>query len=126
MKYTHEERMEIGRDVYTSGMSCNDAMTKYNLSHGSIEKYVSMYKAVNGIKGTRSLSSMNPAPKKLSMAQQIRSDCDIDAYMAMSKEELVDELIRAKVNEARAKKGYEVKGDGVHKEFNSLNNKNSK
>ena len=28
----------------------------------------------------------------------------------MSKEELIDELIRAKVNETRAKKGYEVNG----------------
>jgi transposase len=46
--------------------------------------------------------------------------------MAMSKEELIDELIRAKVNEARAKKGYEVKGDGTSKEYSSLSNKNFK
>ena len=42
------------------------------------------------------------------------------------KEELINELILAKVNEARAKKGYEVKGVGADKEFVSLNNKNSK
>ncbi len=44
MKYTREERIEIGRDIYTSGMSCANAMAKYNLSHGSVERYVSMYK----------------------------------------------------------------------------------
>ena len=126
MKFNREERIEIGRDIYTSGMSCADAMAKYNLSHGSVERYVSMYKEANGIKGTRSLSNENPAPKQLSQARQMTSDYDIEAYMAMSKEELIDELIRAKVNEARAKKGYEVKGDGANKEYNSLSNRNSK
>lgn len=126
MKYTQEERIEIGRDVYTSGMSCAEAMSKYCLSHGSIERYVAMYKEANGINGTRSLSSENPAPKRPSPVRQVSTDYDIEAYKAMSKEELIDELIRAKVNEARAKKGYEVKGDGASKEFNSLSNKNSK
>ena len=126
MKYTQQERIEIGRDVYTSGMSCAEAMAKYSLSHGSIERYVSMYKEANGIKGTRSLSSENPAPKQISNVRKAASDYDIETYMTMSKEELIDELIRAKVNEARAKKGYEVKGDGANKEFNSLSNKNSK
>ena len=31
----------------------------------------------------------------------------------MSKEELIHELIMARINEARLKKGYEVKGDGT-------------
>ena len=44
----------------------------------------------------------------------------------MSKEQLIEELIKAKINEARAKKGYEVKGVGPNKEFITLNNKNSK
>ncbi len=126
MKYTQQERIDIGRDVYTSGMTCAEAMSKYGLSHGSIERYVSMYKEANGIKGTRSISNENPAPIQLSSVRKVSSDYDIEAYMAMSKEELIDELIRAKVNEARAKKGYEVKGDGANKEFNSLNNRNSK
>ena len=119
-------RIDIGRDIYTSGMSCADAMAKYNLSHGSVERYVSMYKVENGIKGTRSLSCENPAPKQLSKARQATSNYDIESYKAMSKEELIDELIRAKVNEARAKKGYEVKGDGANKEYSSLSNKNFK
>ena len=38
----------------------------------------------------------------------------------------INELIKAKANELRAKKGYEVKGAGANKEFISLNNKNTK
>ena len=126
MKYTYEERIEIGRVIYTTGLSCADAMDKYNLSHGSVERYISMYKEANGIKGTRSISNENPTPKQLSRVRQMTSDYDIETYKAMSKEELIDEIIRAKVNEARAKKGYEVKGDGASKEYNSLSNRNSK
>ena len=126
MRYTDKERIEIGRDVYTSGMSCAEAMTKYGISHGSIERYVAMYKEANGIKGTRPLSSKNPVPGQSHSVRKKTSDYDVEAYMSMSKEELIDELIRAKVNEARAKKGYEVKGVGSSKAFISLNNKNTK
>ena len=126
MKYTQDERIEIGRDVYTSGMSCAEAMAKYSLSHGSIERYVAMYKEANGINGTRSLSKENPAPKQPFREHRTPKDFDIEDYKAMSKEELIDELIRSKVNEARAKKGYEVKGDGANREYISLSNKNTK
>ena len=44
----------------------------------------------------------------------------------MSKEDLIKELVIAKANELRAKKGYEVKGAGANKEFIPINNKNSK
>lgn len=46
--------------------------------------------------------------------------------MAMSKEELINELILAKANELRAKKGYEVKGVGASREYISLNSRNTK
>lgn len=46
--------------------------------------------------------------------------------MNMSKEELLKELMKVKVREARLKKGYIVKGVGAHKEFVLLNNKNIK
>ena len=44
----------------------------------------------------------------------------------MTKDQLIDELIRAKAGELRAKKGYEVKGDGANKEFISLRTRNMK
>ena len=44
----------------------------------------------------------------------------------MSKEELIHELVRAKITEARLKKGYEVKGDGAEKIFIPLGSKNTK
>ena len=51
---------------------------------------------------------------------------DIGKYREMSREELIDELIKAKANELRAKKGYEVKGSGAEKEFSILKDRNSR
>ena len=50
----------------------------------------------------------------------------LEDYESMTKEELIQELIMAKINEARAKKGYEVKGVGAEKEFIPLDRKNTK
>ena len=44
----------------------------------------------------------------------------------MSKEELLLELVKSKINEARAKKGYQVEGDGVNKRFVPIGSKNTK
>ena len=50
----------------------------------------------------------------------------LEDYEAMSKEELIQELVRAKIIEARLKKGYEVKGAGAQKEFAPLDSKSTK
>lgn len=42
---------------------------------------------------------------------------DMAEYESMTREELIQELVLAKINEARAKKGYEVKGVGAEKEY---------
>ena len=122
MKYTKEQRIDIGRQVYTHEISHSEAEKKYGVVKSCIDRYIQDYKVANGIPtGTRPIPRENQILIKGESPQ-----LDIEAYKSMSKEELIDELIRAKVNEARAKKGYEVKGDGASKEFISLNNRNSK
>lgn len=117
--YTKQERLDIGRQVHTHELSHKEAMDKYGLCNASIDNYVVAYRKANDIHGTTKKAS-TPCIRKVKPA----STPDIEAYMSMSKEELIDELIRSKVNEARAKKGYKVKGDGPSKEFISLSNKN--
>ena len=119
MKLTPEERMDIGRRMYTKEISYKEAMEQYGISETAAHKYMTEYKKANGIPLLKHTS-----PKD--RAKQVCDSSDMERYMSMSKEELINELILAKVNELRAKKGYEVKGDGANKEFISLNNKNSK
>ena len=118
MKYTKEERIDIGRKVYTRELTELEACVQYQVGRTSIQKYVKFYKESKGIPVVtkKSSSSIQPVP----------SQSDIDSYRQMSKDELINELIKSKINEARAKKGYEVKGDGAEREYVSLNNKNTK
>lgn len=122
MKHTREQHLVIGHQVYMHEISIREAMDKYNLSRSAIDKCLTDYKRENGIP----IRKRNPSSQTTLKINSADACLDIDTYMAMSKEELIDELILAKVNEARAKKGYEVKGVGANKVFNSLNNKNSK
>lgn len=118
MLYPKEKRLEIGKKVYTKEITIPEACKEYGLKKRTIYNYLDDYKKANNI----------PVRKPSTCNRGIKTDTvlSIDDYMAMSKEELIRELILSKANELRAKKGYEVKGDGVNKEFVPLNNKNSK
>lgn len=122
MKYCLEERIDIGRQVYTHELSRREAEDKYHISPKTIDLYCRDYRLANNIPAKRGSAPSESPMKKV----KTNNDFDIEAYQSMTKEQLIDELIRAKVNEARAKKGYEVKGDGPNKVFSILNNKNSK
>ena len=121
MKYSLEERMDIGRRMYLHEITYKEAMEIYGLSESCAHKYMTDYKKAQGIP----LANTVPKMKNSSVLKSLSSP-DIDTYMAMSKEELINELIIAKANELRAKKGYEVKGAGANKEYIILNNKNTK
>ena len=119
MKYTQEQRLEIGRQIYTGEISKEDAMAKYEISRSGAEGYVTQYKRANGIPvRNQNFSAVSKV--------KVIPDADLELYQSMSKEELIQQLILSKANELRAKKGYEVKGDGHKKEYIILNNKNSK
>ena len=119
MRYTSDERLAIGEEIATGKITTREATLKYEIGMSTAQLYAKQYRDQHGMPsptGTK-INTVRSNPKL---------DLDIEAYQAMSKEELINELILAKVNEARAKKGYEVKGVGADKEFVPLNNKNSK
>ena len=123
MSFTKEQRLDIGRRVYNQELSHTEASIQYGIALTSVNRYVHDYKVSIGVSTEQRISGKNKAS---SVKQPDTSSIDIEAYRAMSKDELIDELIRAKVNEARAKKGYEVKGVGAGKEYISLSSRNLK
>lgn len=97
MNYTMDERIDIGRRFFTQELTHKEAMKKYQIGHSSVDNYVRMYKQSIGI-----------AVRKFSTSSKNDGMPDMEAYMSMTKEELINELIKAKANELRAKKGYEI------------------
>lgn len=105
MKYTKEQRLDIGRRIYDGEISRYEAAEEYVINEQTARNYMRMYRDANQLppkQGRRSICA--PSFKK--------APAELDELKAMTKEELIQELIKAKITEARLKKGYEVKGDG--------------
>lgn len=107
MKYTKEERLDIGRQVYDGEISKFQAAELYGISFNTARDYMRFYRDTNNL----------PARKKVSLASQstcVRTEpAEMEELESMTKEELIREVMRARIREARLKKGYEVKGDGT-------------
>ena len=105
MKYTKEQRLDIAKRVYDGELTVEEAAVKYDLNP-------SRTRTKKAGKVTQSIET----PK----------DSSLKEYESMSKEELIDALVMARINEARLKKGYSVKGSGVKKEYLPIGNENIK
>ena len=106
MKYTKEQRLDISRRIYDGEISRYEAAEEYGINEQTARNYMRMYRDANRLppkRGQRSISA--PSFKK--------APAELDELKAMTKEELIQELIKAKITEARLKKGYEVKVDGT-------------
>lgn len=107
LKYTKEERLDIGRRIYEGELSRYQAAEEYGISDQTARNYMRQYRDANqlpakrGAKGSLKASSLQAPP------------AGMEELKSMSKEQLIQELVKARIAEARLKKGYEVKGDGA-------------
>ena len=121
MKYTEEERLDIGKRVYHGEMTTFDAAEKFGVGRSSIENYIRLYRTNNGLPARG--NGMNPKREPMLKNEPSQGYSEFDS---MTREELIEEIIKARVSEARAKKGYVVKGDGAKKVYEPIVNKNTK
>ena len=63
--------------------------------------------------------------QRLDIAKRVY-DGELTVEEAAVKYELIDALVMARINEARLKKGYSVKGSGVEKEYLPIASGNTK
>ena len=123
MRYTPEERLEIGRRIYENEINRYQAAIEYGISEACARNYMRAYRDTNGMPGKNRCGGIRRDEEQ---PQPIKTDPALEEYESMTKEELIRELVRSKIREARLKKGYEVKGNGAEKVFIPLNNKNTK
>ena len=62
----------------------------------------------------------------LAKTRSVPTPTGLEELQSMTKEELIDALVMAKITEARLKKGYLVEGVGVHKKFIPIGRKSAK
>lgn len=122
MKYTKEQRLDIGKRIYDGELSRYEAAEEYGISNETARDYMRQYRDANNLppKHVRqhtyglAKAKSSPAPER------------IEDYESMTKEELIDALIMARINEARLKKGYMVEGVGAEKKVIRFVKKNTK
>ncbi len=119
MKYTIEERLNIGRQIYNGEITKYQAADMYNISVDTAKHYSRLYREENDLPPKR----RGKAAQDFRPVKTVRTENDLEAYESMSKEELIQELVKARIREARLKKGYEVKGDGTVVQYASKNTK---
>ena len=123
MKYTKKERLDIGKRVYEGEINKYQAAAEYDISEQTARNYMRQYRFANGLPAKEPGARIQ---REDSPPKPVAEDPGLEEYEAMTKEELIRELVRSKIREARLKKGYEVKGDGPEKVFIPLSNKNTK
>ena len=121
MKYNKHEQMDIGKQIYNGEMTCQRAAELYNVSLQTAKRYLKQYRNVYALPPKH-----EKAREYISTVQIEPAAQTLEGYERMTKEELIQELIRAKINEERAKKGYAVKGVGAQKEYILLDSRNTK
>ncbi len=122
MGYTREERLNIGRQIYNNEISRGDAAIKYKISEGTARDYMRLYRDVNGLPPKNRIQKEENTVK-ISMGS---SQPDLSEYESMTKDELIKELVKSRISEARLKKGYEVKGAGADRTVTIFDNWNMK
>ena len=122
MGYTKQERLAIGKRIYHNEISRGEAAEQYGISMETARVYMRLYRDVNQLppkNQTRTVGEIT----KISMHTPASS---LSGYESMTRGELIRELVKARINEARLKKGYEVKGVGAEKRFIPFVNGNTK
>lgn len=121
VKYTKAERLDIGRRVYEGEFTTLDAVTHFGVGRSCIENYIRLYRETNGLPARG--NGDNPKRQRYITKESTPGYSEFDS---MTREELIGEIIKARINEARAKKGYVVKGDGAEKVYEPIENENTK
>ena len=86
MKYTKNERLEIGRRIYSGEISRFQAAEEYGISEYAARDYMRLYRDVNNLPPKR--ASSKSLPEAVSV-RQVETLPSLEDYQSMSKEELI-------------------------------------
>ena len=122
MSYTREQRLDIGKQIYNNELSKSEAAIQYKISEGTARDYMRLYRDVNNLPPKNRIQKEQPIVKISTHSSQP----DLSEYEVMTKKELIQELVKSQIQQARLKKGYKVKGVGVDRTVTVFDNWNMK
>lgn len=91
---------DIAKRVYDGELTVEEAAVKYDLNPSSVKGYLRLYRAETGLPPRTRTKKAG----KVTQSIETPKDSSLKEYESMSKEELIDALVMARINEARLKK----------------------
>ena len=122
MRYIREQRLDIGRRIYDGEITKFEAAEEYGINDQTARDYMRLYRDINNLPPKRTRRSC----LGIARAKSNPTAVGMEDLESMTKEELIDALIMARINEARLKKGYMVEGVGAEKKYIRFVKKNTK
>ena len=111
-KYTYEYKLKAVKDHERNHLSWEEMERKYGVGHSVIRRWVNLYN--EGLLETGRKRTGNPFSA-------------LHTSKSLSKEKRLElENLKLKIENERLKKGYQVKGGGVNKEYVSISDANTK
>ena len=120
MKYTLEQRLDIGRRIYEGEITRFQAAQEYDINDNTARNYMWLYRDTNNLPPQNGGRKNSTTKAKSSPSIEVKQP-NLEEYESMTKEELIQALVQARITETRLKKGYEVKGDGSVIHYSSKN-----
>lgn len=97
MKYNKEQRLPIGREIYRHTIMISQAANKYGINPYTARAYMREYRDINGPE------PMSDGSKEFEIIKKEKVS-KYEDLKEMTKDQLIDEVIKARVGEERAKK----------------------
>ena len=98
MKYTKEQRLDIGRRIYDGEIDCHQAAEQDDINHYTARDYMRMYRDTNQLP-CKTNTKLNT--NFIATPSTPNNKANIQEYQDMSKEDLIKALIQARITEWR-------------------------
>ena len=121
-RYAAHEIFKAKQRIYGAVAMRSGAAEEYEISEQTARSYMRLYRDVNHLpprKGVQRICG-------LAKTKSTPVPTGMEDLQSMTKEELIDALVMARITEARLKKGYLVEGVGAHKTFIPIGRKSTK
>lgn len=99
MKYTKEQRLQIGKRIYEGEISRFEAAEKYGIGSDTAREYMRLYRDTNQLPPKRADHNAR------ARIQQRQDQIPLEKLQDMSREQLLQELLRAGIASDDSKAG---------------------
>lgn len=102
MKYTKEQRLQIGKRIYEGEISRFEAAEKYGIGSDTAREYMRLYRDTNQLPPKRADHN-----SRAWIRQQRQDQIPLEKLQDMSREQLLQELLRAGIASGDSKADHQ-------------------